>query len=124
MLKTFVRNCDDLQTGASTRFQAVPDFVKVAGPVVFTDCLDLKPGEQYKTRLLNEILARDLFVLFWSENARQSKWVEWEYVTVLDFKGEEPVRINPLQPEVPPPTRLSHLHFGSRAAWYSAASSG
>ncbi len=91
---------------------------------VFTDCLDLKPGEQYKTRLLNEILARDLFVLFWSENARQSKWVEWEYVTVLDFKGEEPVRINPLQPEVPPPTRLSHLHFGSRAAWYSAASSG
>ena len=40
----------------------------------FQDCLDLTPNERFKARLAAEIAARDIFLLFWSCNARASKW--------------------------------------------------
>ena len=85
-----------------------------AGLDVFLDCLSLHPGEQWKPRLSEEISGRDLFLLFWSANARESPWVTWEWQTALARKGIEGIQVHPLQTvaEAPPPEELKALHFG------------
>ncbi len=88
-----------------------------AGIDVFQDCLDLNPGEEWKPRLDNEIRQRDLFLLFWSNAARESQWVGWELDTALQEKGEQALQIHPLDPGVKPPPGLKKLHFGSVAMW-------
>lgn len=88
-----------------------------AGIDVFQDCLDLKPGEEFKPRLDNEIRERDLFLLFWSKSASESKWVGWELETALKEKGEQALQIHPLDPGVKPPPGLEKLNIGSNAMW-------
>lgn len=84
-----------------------------AGLDVFMDCLSLHPGEKWKPRLEKEILSRDLFLLFWSVNARNSEWVKWELKTAMVKKGESSIQLHPLQTvkEAPPPEDLKDLHF-------------
>jgi hypothetical protein len=83
------------------------------GLKVFTDCLDMKPGETWKQRLEAEIPGSDLFLLFWSRAASASQWVSWEWHTALDRKGLAAIQPMPLEaPQVaPPPPELSSLHF-------------
>jgi len=78
------------------------------------DCLDLNPGEKWKTSLQSEILNRDLFLLFWSKHAIKSKWVEWEWTTAYELKGIDSFQLHPLDTvsEDPPPEKLAELHFG------------
>lgn len=85
-----------------------------AGLNVWVDCLSLNPGEQWKSRLHQEICHRDLFLLFWSRHAKESEWVSWEWHTALKEKGEPALQLHPLEtPQVaPPPEELKHLHFG------------
>ncbi len=90
------------------------------GVDVFTDCLDIHAGEEFKSRILRELLDRDLYVLFWSHNARDSSWVAWELDTVLDKRGEAPIRLSPLEPDVTPPPRLSHINVSWPGVWVSA----
>lgn len=80
---------------------------------VFLDCLSLRPGDSWKTRLESEIRDRDVFLLFWSRHAARSPWVEWEWTQALSAKEERQVQVHPLDPvaQAPPPARLSHLHF-------------
>lgn len=84
------------------------------GVDVFLDCLSLHPGESWKPRLEQEIAHRELFILFWSANAKRSKWVTWEWRTALKHRGLEGIEPHPLDPvEVAsPPRELSDLHFG------------
>jgi hypothetical protein len=86
---------------------------RAAGIDVFQDCLDLKAGEPWKPSLRQEILHRDLFLLFWSHAAKNSDWVSWEWRTALEEKGRESVQIHPVEPDIQPPPELSDLHFGS-----------
>ena len=44
----------------------------------FNDLLNLEPGERWERRLYQEIDVCDLFLLFWSNAARQSQWVRRE----------------------------------------------
>jgi tetratricopeptide (TPR) repeat protein len=88
-----------------------------AGIDVFQDCLDLNPGEEFKPRLDNEIRERDLFLLFWSKSASESKWVNWELETALKEKGEQALQLHPLDPGVKPPAGLEKLNIGSVAMW-------
>jgi hypothetical protein len=88
-----------------------------AGIDVFQDCLDLNPGEEWKPRLDNEIRLRDLFLLFWSKNASNSKWVGWELETAIKEKGEQALQLHPLDPGVKPPPGLEKLNIGSNAMW-------
>ena len=94
-----------------------------AGLDVFLDCLDLKASDIWKSRLALEIAARDQFLLFWSRRARASPWVEWEWQQALRDKGKGALQFHPLEPDVPPPPALEHLHTGSIhalvAAYYS-----
>ena len=83
------------------------------GLKVFTDCLEMKPGEAWKQRLETEIPSSDLFLLFWSRAARASQYVSWEWRRALDTKGLTAIQPMPLEtPKLaPPPPELSSLHF-------------
>ena len=77
-----------------------------------SDGLSLRPGEAWKTSLYREIQNRNLFLLFWSKAAADSKWVEWEWQTALVNKGKQDIQIHLLETNVSPPEELSDLHFG------------
>jgi hypothetical protein len=85
-----------------------------AGLDIFMDCLSIHPGEEWKKRLESEIENRDIFLLFWSANAKNSEWVEWEWKMALVKKEESALQLHPLQTatEVPPPEELKKFHFG------------
>ena len=112
---------------SSTDRQSVLDRIDAvriaAGMDVFLDCLSLKPSEQWKPRLDEEIRARDLFLLFWSQAAARSPWVEWEWREALALKGFDAMQIHPLENGVIPPHELEALHFDS-VAMYARAGSG
>lgn len=91
-----------------------------AGIDIFWDCLDMRPGEQWKPPLEHEIAKREVFLLFWSRAARGSSWVEWEWRTALREKGLPAIQIHPLQPNVEPPPELAALHVGSLHALIAA----
>jgi hypothetical protein len=89
--------------------------IKIAvGLNVFMDCLSLHPGTGWQRRLESEIVARDVFMLFWSESAASSRWVEWEWRLALDRKGLDALQAHPLDPwpKAPLPEELSALHMG------------
>ncbi len=92
-----------------------------AGIEVFLDCLDLHPGEEWKPRIDNEIRQRDLFLLFWSKNASESKWVMWELDTALKEKGEHALQLHPLDPDIKPPAGLEELHISDVTMWVRKA---
>ncbi len=83
---------------------------------VFLDCLSLHPGEEWKTRLEKEIIGREMFLLFWSANAKESEWVDWEWRTAYRHKGIAGIDPHPLDPAIDakPPKELSSLHFDDR----------
>jgi hypothetical protein len=82
---------------------------------VFLDCLSLRPGEEWKPKLLSEIASRDIFWLFWSQNAMNSTWVDWEWRAALEHKTLKGIQPHPLEPveTAPPPTELCDLQFGA-----------
>ena len=90
------------------------------GVDVFLDCLDLQASDVWKPRLEREIVACDQFLLFWSRRARASRWVEWEWNVALRDKGVRALQLHPLEPDVPPPVGLEHLHVGSLHALVAA----
>jgi TIR domain len=87
---------------------------------VFLDNLSIRPGERWKAALDIEIRKRDVFWLFWSRNAKESEWVEWEWRTALALKSLAGIQPHPLEPAeiAPPPKELSALQFGAIYEWY------
>lgn len=95
-----------------------------AGVDVFLDVKNLRAGERYEARLLEEITARDVFFLFWSKAARASRWVEKEWRFALAKRGLNFIDPIPLvAPEkIPPPTELADaLHFRDWTLAYIAS---
>jgi hypothetical protein len=87
---------------------------------VFLDCLSLRPGEKWKVKLQAEIRDREIFWLFWSRRARNSKWVDWEWRTALAAKTLNGIQPHPLESMelAPPPEELSDFQFGAMYEWY------
>jgi hypothetical protein len=90
---------------------------QIAGLSVFQD-INLGPGERWNQALYREIDHCDVFLLFWSHAAAESKWVGKEIAYALARKqGNEdnPPDIQPVPIEGPPivrpPTNLEGLHF-------------
>jgi hypothetical protein len=83
---------------------------------IFQDCLDLAPNETFKPQLEVEIGKRDVFLLFWSRHARDSKWVLWEFETARVKRGMDAILPMPLEdPAVaPPPPGFEDKHFRDR----------
>jgi molecular chaperone DnaK (HSP70) len=81
---------------------------------IFLDVAHLRSGDRWQERLREEILRRDVLYLFWSEAARRSTWVEWEWRCALQERGIDFIDPVPLvsPKQVPPPPELAGtLHF-------------
>jgi hypothetical protein len=94
-----------------------------AGMDIFLDCLSLHPGQYWQARLEDEIRHRDLFLLFWSQPASESKWVEWEWRRALAEGKKGAMEIHPLENGIKPPPELGDLHFADPAMAVRTASS-
>jgi hypothetical protein len=91
---------------------------RAAGVAFFQDILDLEPGARWEKGLYKEIDNCDLFLLFWSQAARDSEWVAKEARYALERQNGSDDRspdVVPLVLEGPPAPRppefLQHLHF-------------
>jgi hypothetical protein len=88
----------------------------------FHDILSLDPGDRWEKKLYENIDRCDLFLLFWSQAARDSQWVlkEAEYALAHQLKdsGREPDLVPVvLEQNVPPPPSLSAFHFNDRISY-------
>jgi hypothetical protein len=85
----------------------------------FQDILSLGPGDRWKKKLYENIDRCDLFLLFWSQAAKDSDWVirEAEYALAHQQKNRdsEPDLVPViLEQNVLPPPSLSAFHFNDR----------
>ena len=80
---------------------------------IFLDILSLRSGQNWEREIRTIIPSKDIFYLFWSENAQKSHWVEMEWRCALETRGIDFIDPVPLvSPEVvPPPPELGVKHF-------------
>jgi TIR domain len=88
----------------------------------FQDILSLDPGDRWEKKLYENIDRCDLFLLFWSQAAKDSQWVlkEAEYALAHQQKnpGSEPDLVPVvLEQNVLPPPSLSAFHFNDRISY-------
>jgi hypothetical protein len=87
---------------------------KALGLDYLRDVVSLKSGAHWSEEVLGMIDRADIFQLFWSPAAADSKYVrqEWEYA--LKLNREHANFIRPVywqQPMPPPPEPMNHIHF-------------
>ena len=94
----------------------------------FQDVLDLDPGDRWKRELYRQIDSCDLFLLFWSREAKGSEWVRREvrYALARADRDEHALpAIRPViiegPPIVEPWEELADLHFNDRILYFMAA---
>jgi len=99
--------------------------LSVVGIEYFQDVLSLEPGDRWLKRIELGIDACDLFLLFWSSDAKQSDWIRQEVQHALARKGGNdlsPPEIRPVVLEGPPTVEpweeLAHLHFNDRILYF------
>jgi hypothetical protein len=84
------------------------------------DILDLDPGDEWLSKIYSWIDESDIFLLFWSSNARNSRWVKKEWQRALGRNVKNFIR--PVLIEGPPfpqpPPELAHLHFFDRTRYF------
>lgn len=102
--------------------------LRAAQITFFNDLLSLEPGEEWETRLYQEIESCDLFLLFWSHAARESVWVKKEIDHALacerrDSNGSPEILPILLEgpPPAPPPATLADRHFNDPLLYVIAA---
>jgi hypothetical protein len=88
----------------------------------FQDILSLDPGDRWEKKLYENIDRCDLFLLFWSQAAKDSQWVlkEAEYALAHQQKnrGSEPDLVPVvLEQNVLPPPSLAAFHFNDRISY-------
>lgn len=91
----------------------------------FQDVLNLNPGERWERKLYENINDSDVFFLFWSTAAKDSKWVLQELEYAIKRKqgiDDNPPLIQPVPiegpPIVSPPEILGHMHFNDRILYF------
>jgi hypothetical protein len=80
---------------------------------LFWDVESLRSGDKWEERLAEEVVNKDIFYLFWSENAAKSKWVNWEWSCAYDKRGIDYIDPFPLD-QTKPPQKLESLQFADR----------
>ena len=95
----------------------------LSGIRYFQDVLSLKPGDRWEKKIELGIDECDLFVLFWSQHAKRSRWVRREVKYALargaSSEGSFPA-IRPVVLEFVKPWReLSHLHFDDPLLYFT-----
>jgi FHA domain/TIR domain len=100
---------------ALARISAITAWDK--GLDIFYSWLDLIEGEDWESRLKKELSLREVLLLFWSRNAKASKWVDWEWRTVLRMRGLKAIQPRPIEPPeiaAPPEELAPHMNFRDR----------
>lgn len=99
--------------------------LSLVGVRYFQDVFDLEPGDRWLRRLEFGIDECDLFLLFWSNEAKSSKWVRQEVHHALKRRGDDdlaPPEIKPViiegPPVIEPWEELAHLHFNDRVLYF------
>jgi hypothetical protein len=79
---------------------------------LFFDIASLRSGQDWEKVILNEISKKDVLYLLWSQNAKNSEWVNKEWKYFYDNKGEEYIEPIPLEPYSGSslPDELKHKH--------------
>ena len=90
--------------------------LQAAGLDTFIDVLKLRPGDIWNPKIFAAIDESDLFVVIWSKNARDSKWVKKESRYALKrYKQHGSPDFRPIPVEGPPivsvPRDLQAYHF-------------
>jgi hypothetical protein len=117
--KAFVSYASRDREKVLSRIQGIQ---KIAPNLEFKmDIKDIRSGQKWKKSLRELIETSDIFYLFWSENAKNSNWVEKEWRCALKLKGIDFIDPVPLEsPEdVPPPVELTEKHFNDWTLAYS-----
>ncbi len=78
---------------------------------VYVDCIDLHTGEEWNPQLEKKIKDNDLFLLFWSKNAENSKWVKWELEAAKANKAKNQLKMHPLEPWLTAPEGIDNIHI-------------
>jgi hypothetical protein len=83
---------------------------------IFLDVLSLRSGDDWATKLNEQVPSKDVFYLFWSAHAAQSEWVEKEWRLALEKRGIDYIDPVPMTnpQDAPPPKELKALHFNDR----------
>jgi HEAT repeat protein len=87
---------------------------KALGLDFLRDVTTLKSGQDWNAELLNMIDRADIFQLFWSTNASQSKYVRQEWEHALKRMSGREAFIRPVyweEPLPPVPPELGSIHF-------------
>ncbi len=88
---------------------------KALGLDYLRDVISLKSGQDWSVELINLIEKADVFQLFWSRAAAESKHVRFEWEHALKVHAARPGFIRPVywqdNPQPPIPTELNHIHF-------------
>jgi len=99
--------------------------LSAVGITYFQDVLSLEPGDRFSRRIELGIDECDLFLLFWSSDAKTSEWVRKEVRHALTRKGGDdlsPPEIRPViiegPPIVEPWEELASLHFNDRLLYF------
>ena len=88
----------------------------------FQDILSIEAGDRWQKKLYQNIDRCDLFLLFWSQAAKDFEWVIKEAEYALAHQRENPLREPDLVPvvleqNVPPPPSLSAFQFNDRIGY-------
>lgn len=87
---------------------------KSLGMDYLRDITTLKSGTHWSDELLALIDRADVFQLFWSQTAADSKYVRQEWEHALKYEKDRPNFIRPVwwqDPMPPVPKELGHIHF-------------
>ena len=94
--------------------RGIAEGCKINGSDYFFDRHTLKAGDLFKEKILQYIDNADLFVLCWSKNAAESKWVEIERKHAIELieGGKSQLALYPLSmpPEAPLPEDMSEKY--------------
>ena len=96
--------------------------LSIPGIDYFQDVMTLEPGDRWLRKLEAGIDRCDLFLLFWSKHAKESKWVRQEVEYALARQGADELAAPEIRPvileRVEPWQELSHLHFDDRVLYF------
>ena len=96
--------------------------LSIPGIDYFQDVMTLDPGDRWFRKLEAGIDRCDLFLLFWSTHAKESRWVKQEVEYALARQGGDELSAPEIRPvileRVEPWNELSHLHFDDRVLYF------
>ena len=96
--------------------------LSLSGIDYFQDVMTLEPGDRWLRKLEAGIDECDLFLLFWSKHAKESRWVKQEVEYALARQGADELAAPEIRPvileRVEPWEELSHLHFDDRVLYF------